>query len=383
MPSSNDSSIDHPSSTEASEIILATLPFPEPTDILANLRQRFPNCQITYHQTDTYWTPATNVTDSMFDDVTIIVTFHTFPDNLARFPKLKLVHFLSAGIDHVVKRELFKESKIPLTTSTGIHGPQIAEYVFGMVLALTHHVPKLLRWQREKHWGMHHGKGGYGKVFDLAGCTLGILGYGSIGRQCANVGRAMGMNVLAYTGTPRLTPESRRDTGYIVPGTGDRDGVIPSAWFHGFTKPQLHEFLNQGIDVLVVAVPMTPQTRKFLSDEEFEILSRPRPRTGKGAYVVNIARGAIIDNAPLIRALKKGLEEGEGGLAGACLDVTDPEPLDKESELWDLENCIITPHISGVGVHYMDRSFEILAQNLLRILKSEPLINEVNRNRGY
>lgn len=181
-------------------------------------------------------------------------------------------------------------------------------------------------------------------VFDLVGCTLGVLGYGSIGRQVARIGKAMGMKVLAYTASPKPTPESRRDTGYIVPGTGDPDGTIPDAWYHGFDKPSRLAFLEQGIDVLVVSVPMTEQTRGFLGKEEMEVLGRPRPRTGKGAYLINIARGPIVETEPLVEGLKRGLDGSvEGGLAGAALDVTDPEPLGAESELWGLENCLITP----------------------------------------
>ena len=181
------------------------------------------------------------------------------------------------------------------------------------------------------------------------------------------------MDVIAYTASPRKTPESKRDTGYIVPGTGDEDGTIPSAWYSGVDKASLHNFLKQDIDVLLVAVPLTDQTRHSLGKEEFEILGK------NNAFLVNIARGSIIVQDDLIAALK----QKEGGLRGAALDVTDPEPLGPESELWDLENVAITPHNSGQGSTYVERSFQVLERNLTNLERGRRLINVVNRERGY
>lgn len=181
--------------------------------------------------------------------------------------------------------------------------------------------------------------------------------------------------MIAYTASPRDTPESRKDHGYIVPGTGDADGSIPSAWYSGTTKEALHKFLAADIDILLIAVPLTPLTLHSLDAEAFEILGK------KNAYIVNIARGSIVVTDDLIKALKKKPEDG--GLRGAALDVTDPEPLPKESELWDLENVSITPHVSGVGTLYAERSFAILDENLTRIEEGRGLINVVDRERGY
>jgi lactate dehydrogenase-like 2-hydroxyacid dehydrogenase len=187
----------------------------------------------------------------------------------------------------------------------------------------------------------------------------------------ANITKALGADVIAYTASPRTSPESKRDNGYIVPGTGDPDGSIPSAWYSGLDKASLHNFLKQDIDILLVSVPLTMETRHFLGAEEFEILSK------KKTFVVNISRGSILQQDDLIAALKADK------LRGAALDVTDPEPLGSDSELWDLENVAITPHVSGLGIAYVDRTFEILGINLDRSQKHERLLNEVNRERGY
>lgn len=181
--------------------------------------------------------------------------------------------------------------------------------------------------------------------------------------------------MLAYTASPRKTPESKKDRGYIVPGTGDPDGVIPSEWYSGLDKASLHTFLKQDIDILLVSVPLTPETRHFIAAEEFEILGK------KNAFVVNIARGAILQQDDLIAAVKK--PQSEGGLRGAALDVTDPEPLPADSELWDLHNVAITPHVSGLGTLYAQRSFAILERNLTNLENGDKLINEVSRRKGY
>ena len=241
-------------------------------------------------------------------------------------------------------------------------------------------------------------------IHDGVGQRLGVLGYGSIGRQVARVAQAMGMEVLAYTASPRKTPESKRDHGFIVPGTGDPEGKIPSGWFSGLEKENLHEFLAQDLDWLVVSVPLTRDTKYFLGKEEFEILAR------RNAFVSNISRGQILVQEELVQALKayaedkkaadavsevatvKGEEQSvvdrggptkRRGLKGAALDVTDPEPLPADSDLWDAPNCIVTPHISALASAYTDRAFQVFEVNLTRREKGEKLINVIDRKKGY
>ena len=181
----------------------------------------------------------------------------------------------------------------------------------------------------------------------------------------------MGIDVIAYTASPRNTPESKRDNGYVVPGTGDVEGKIPSAWYSGLDKASLHKFLSADIDILLVSVPLTDDTFHLLGKEEFALLGKHK------AFIANISRGSILQQDDLIASLKSG------ELRGAALDVTDPEPLNKESELWDLENVAITPHTSGLSVAYVERCFEVLERNLTHTERGEKLINVVNRKKGY
>lgn len=186
----------------------------------------------------------------------------------------------------------------------------------------------------------------------------------------------MGMTIIAYTAHPRLTPESRRDTGYIVPGTlGDRAGTLPTAWHSGTTTASLHSFLRADLDYLLVALPLTSATAQILGAEELAILGR------RGAFVLNISRGEAIDQDALVAALKRPV--GEGGLRGAALDVTTPEPLPAESELWGLENVTVTPHVSAWNGRYVERTMGVLGENLGREERGEGLVNLVDREVGY
>jgi len=171
-----------------------------------------------------------------------------------------------------------------------------------------------------------------------------------------------------------------------VPGTGDPDGSIPSAWYSGTSKESLHTFLRSGLDALLIALPLTPSTRHLFGAEEFGLLAAPAPgsaeaslrkKGSKGAFIINIARGAIIDQAALVTALN------DDTLSGAALDVTDPEPLPKDDPLWDAKNVIITPHVSSLGVEYLDRVFDLWLANWQRHEEGKELFNLVRRKRGY
>ena len=197
-------------------------------------------------------------------------------------------------------------------------------------------------------------------------CIRGILGYGAIGRQCARVAKALGMDVVAYTLRERATPESRRDDGYREPGTGDPEGTIPSHWFYGSSKGDLNNFLSQDIDVLVVSLPLSNSTRKMISTEQFEILSKRK------TFVSNIGRGELVDSDALVKALETGQ------IRGAAVDVTDPEPLTKGHPLWRAPNLLVTPHISWLSRGVLHRVFGLLKFNLAKIAEGKPVVNQIS-----
>lgn len=166
-----------------------------------------------------------------------------------------------------------------------------------------------------------------------------------------------------------------------MPGTGDPDGSIPTAWYSGTEKTSLHTFLASGLDALIISLPLTPATRHLFGAEEFRILgnsgSSKAKAAGQKAFLINIARGPILDQQALITALNDEV------LAGAALDVTDPEPLPKDDPLWDAKNVIITPHVSGLGREYSDRAYDLFVTNWKRHEKGERMFNLVDRKKGY
>lgn len=178
----------------------------------------------------------------------------------------------------------------------------------------------------------------------------------------------MGMSIYAYTSTPRLTPESRRTHALHIPGLGDPDGVLPTTWSHGTSKAELNAFLAQGLDMLVLCLPLTQSSQGLVGREQFEILG-----AGKKTFLVNIARGPIVDQTALMDALETGK------IRGAALDVTDPEPLPSEHPLWKAKNCFITPHVAWQSSHQFGRTLEIMLQNLENFFKGEALVNELKR----
>lgn len=198
----------------------------------------------------------------------------------------------------------------------------------------------------------------------------GILGYGSIGRQVARVAVAMGMAVHAYTLHAKDTPDSRVDDAYAPPGLGDPAGELPRKWFSGGSTEELHTFLASGLDLLVVALPLTDKTRGLIGKAELDVL-------GRRVFVSNIARGKIVDTQALMDALEGGV------IRGAALDVTDPEPLPDGHKLWATKNLIVTPHVSWMSTAYDDRVLEILFANLKRLGRGEKLMNQVSRRDGY
>ncbi|GAB1740917.1 hypothetical protein NU219Hw_g5989t1 [Hortaea werneckii] len=367
----------------AKEHILCLLPYPEPKEIVQSLRQKFPNIDITYHEVrfsldaEQQRQDLAKLPHAIWQDVTILYTLFSLPEKLADVPNLRLVQLASAGSNQVQQHPIYTDSDIAIATASGIHGPQIAEWCVMTALVQSHKYNRLHDLQKKHQWGDKKTSAAdddFHNVRDMVGRRLGVLGYGSIGRQVGRVAKAMGMDVVAYTASPKDTAEKRKDPGFIVPGTGDPDGEIPSAWYSGLDKASRLHFLRQEIDWLIVSVPLTEQTRHFLSTEEFEALSQEGK---KPAFVTNIARGPIIDQPRLIEALK------DKTLAGAALDVTDPEPLPEDSELWDLPNVTVTPHVSGTGSSYIERSFQILEENIRRLEKGDRLLNVVRRERGY
>jgi phosphoglycerate dehydrogenase-like enzyme len=291
-------------------------------------------------------------------DTEVLYTFHLPHNALELAPRLRWLQLHSAGVNHLLDHPIM-ESDLAITTVSGIHATPIAEYVFASILAHRWRVPLWTHCQREGEW-----PSGRWKLYarpELRDSTLGIVGYGSIGREVGRIGQAFGMKVLALR---RSTGRAKQ--GFAAERTGDPAGTIPD---RVYPPDALHDMLAE-CDYVVVAVPLTPQTTHLIGEAELKAM---KPT----AYLVNIARGPIVDEQALIHALR------QGRIGGAGLDVFEEEPLPAGSPLWDLENALLSPHVAGFTPRYDERATALFAENLDRYLAGEPLLNLVDKTRGY
>ncbi|KAK3323357.1 hypothetical protein B0T19DRAFT_425742 [Cercophora scortea] len=347
-------------------------PFAKPKEFLEQLRKEFPDLVADYYQLQWGQTTAPFPPET-WKDITILLTFNILPTP-EQAPKLEYVQLQSAGANHVLKLPIFADTEINFCTANGVHGPQISEWIISTYLAFEHHLPFFLEKQKQGTWE----RGDSNNIEDGLGKTIGILGYGSIGRQTARVATALGLKVHAYTLHPRNTPESKKDSSWTPAGLGDPDGVFPSKWFAGGKKADLRAFLASGLDLLVISTPLTDNTQHLIAAPEFKVLAdAAAARGGRKTYVSNIARGPVIQTEDLIEAVNGGL------IRGAALDVTDPEPLPDGHPLWTTKNVIVTPHVSGASTAYATRVFAILEYNLRRLSEGKELTNRVSRKEGY
>jgi phosphoglycerate dehydrogenase-like enzyme len=332
--------------------VLVTMPFPQP--LIDKIARVSPLLAVTQREART----AEEITD-IVGEVEVIYAWQAIPlpENA---PNLRWVQLHSAGADAILQHTLYLQSDVMFTTANGIHAIPLAEYVMAQVLAFAHHLPRMFEDKASSKWT----KGRWSRYVpsELHGATLGIVGYGSIGRHVARLAQAFGMRVLAIKRDVRHLADDR----YTVPGIGDPDGDLPDRIY----PPQaLHSFLSE-CDYVVLTVPLTSQTHHLVDTAALAAMK-------SGAVLINIARGDVVDEQALVAALD------QGKIGGAALDVFAGEPLPEDHPLWKLPNVIISPHIGGFTPHYDDRATDIFAENLRRYVAGEPLLNVVNRDREY
>jgi phosphoglycerate dehydrogenase-like enzyme len=272
-----------------------------------------------------------------------LMEMYPSPDALRQqAPRMRWLQLTSAGVDRAARSGLL-ESGLLITNASGLHATPIPEYVLCVMLMFCKNAPAFIRAQERREWVRSMPR-------ELHGKTVGIVGAGAIGMGVARLAKAFGCRVI---GTRRsVTSEtSEEHIDRLLPSSALRDVLAES-------------------DFVVLAVPLTPETRHMIGEAELRAMK-------SGGVLVNIARGAVVDEEALTRALK------EGRIAGAGLDVFEREPLPPESELWGLENVILSPHISGGTEIYNQRATGIFCENLRRYLAGEPLMNLVDAARGY
>jgi phosphoglycerate dehydrogenase-like enzyme len=263
-------------------------------------------------------------------------------DILKRAPRLKWIQMMSAGVDRLRGTEIW-QSDVIITGVSGIHATPIGEFVLELMLMFAKKAPLCFQMKQNHEWRRFMPTG-------LKGKTVGIAGLGHIGREVARLSKAFGMRVIATRRSAKIIGSAK----YV-------DRLLPAK--------RLPSLLADS-DFVVISVPLTKETFQLIGEKELKAM---KPT----AYIINIARGNVIDEKALIHALE------EKQIAGAGLDVTAKEPLPAKSPLWDMDNVILSPHISGGMEDYVARATDLFCDNLKRYITSRKLRNIIDRKLGY
>jgi phosphoglycerate dehydrogenase-like enzyme len=263
-----------------------------------------------------------------------------------RAGKLKWIHVPWAGVNSLLTFDAIRNSPIPITNSSGVMSDSVADQAMGLILMLNRDLHAQVRAQERRQWSRYELESPKRQI--LRGKTIGIAGYGAIGREIALRARGFGMRVAAL----------RQDLSNRPP---EVDAL--------YSPDQLHSLLEVS-DVVVIALPLTERTTGLFGAEEFRRMKR-------SAYLVNIARGAVVNEGELIEALRSG------EIAGAGLDVFQKEPLPEDSPFWEMENVVVTPHSAGGYRGFRDAVVDLFLENLRRYNAGQPLLNLVRKEEGY
>lgn len=261
--------------------------------------------------------------------------------------RLRWVQSPAVGVGSLMFPELLA-SDVVITTARGIRARAIAEHILGVTIALARRLPTAIRAQVEHRWAQADIEGPDIDVRTLQGQRMGIVGLGAIGSELAAIAAPFGFGITAI----------RRTAGSPPPG-------VEAVW----PPDRLHDLLAES-DVVVIAAPHTPQTKRLIGRAEVDQMK-------KGALLVNVSRGKMIDDAAVVAALR------DGRLGGAALDVFSEEPLPASSPYWDMPNVIVTPHVSGALRDYWTPLVALFSDNLRRFERGEPLRNLVDKVAGY
>jgi D-2-hydroxyacid dehydrogenase (NADP+) len=314
-----------------------------PPELAARIRSRWPEMRVVH-------LPTYDGLERELPDADIFVGYSIRPAQFAAFRKLKWIHATAAAVGQLMFPEL-RASGIELTNASGVHRVSMAEHILGVLVALARRFPDCVRYQQQAHWAQQEWWEAVPpaqRPRELRGKVVLFIGFGAIGREVAKIAQPLGTRIWAVT-----------RSGQADAGLAER--VFPAS--------KLHDALPQA-DFVVLAAPETPDTREMMGVREFALMKN-------SAYFVNVARGALVDELALIRALERN------EIAGAGLDVTSEEPLPPESPLWKLDNVFITPHVSAVSEHLWERQTELLLENLERWFSGRELVNRVDLSRGY
>ncbi len=332
--------------------VLITLPFP--AEQLERLRAVSPKLQFHVHPAR----KAEELPEELLPQIEVLYTIDTLPA-AEEARRLKWIQLHYAGLDHVIQ-DLGRYPEVAVTTLSGAAVAQISEAALLHCLALGHKLPRMFEDKAARTWADDRFQRFSPQV--MRNSTVGIVGYGSAGREIARLAHALGAHVLAM----KRDLKQLKDEDYKIKGLGDPAADIPKRIY---PPAALASMLSQ-CDFVLICVPLTQKTRGMISSKAFEAM---KPT----AYLIDVSRGGVVDHGALVSALN------QGKLAGAALDVFPIEPLPVSSPLWQMPNVIISPHIAGGSADYYAKAAELFAANLRLYLEGKPLMNRYQSKRGY
>lgn len=265
------------------------------------------------------------------------------PSVCAAAPRLRWIQSFSAGMDKFLFPEIIARDEVQISNVAGLYASQGGEHAWALLLALTRQIPLAVHNKDKHRWAGE-------PVIEVTGSTLGVIGMGGFGMEIAKRAQGYDMTVIAVDAVRTQAPS------YVAE-------LKPA------TRQNLHDLLRRS-DIVMTACPLTAETYHLISHEELALMK-------PSAYLINVTRGGIVDEAALIDALNAGQ------IAGAGLDVVEKEPLSPDNPLWDAPNLILTPHRAGASQHRPRKIFEFFMQNLERYLQGERPANLIDKRRGF
>jgi phosphoglycerate dehydrogenase-like enzyme len=332
--------------------ILLTVTFPQP--LLDRIQAVSPDLKLHVVQAR----DAAGIPEDLLVRTEVLYTISVLPEP-DLVPNLRWVQIHYAGMDHLQGNPLISADVI-FTTMSGAAAPQMAEYALMSMLALGHKAPLTLRSTPAEQWA----EGRYTRFqpTELRGSTVGVVGYGSIGREIGRLAKQFGASLLAT----KLDLKQLHDPGYLPEGLGDPGADLPDRIY----PPEALRSMVPLCDFVVICVPLTPRTQGMVDAKILKAMK-------KTAYLIDVSRGGIVDHGALVEALNGG------HLAGAALDVFPVEPLPESSPLWGMPNVMLSPHLAGVSPNYLERAADLFCDNLQRYVSNKPMLNVYDPQRGY
>jgi phosphoglycerate dehydrogenase-like enzyme len=333
--------------------VLMTVSIPD--EAVASLRQISPRLRITMNPTRR----AEDIPAEVWGRTEILYTDRVLPA-VSLVPNLRWIQFHTAGVDFSLDAPVVKQQGMLVTTLSGAAAAQVAEHAMMMMLALGHKMADIFTSQSRGEWPKDRWE--RFMPLELRGSTVGLVGYGSIGREIARLLQPFGAKILAA----KRDVMHPTDEGFSLPGLGDPEGDLFSRLYpFQALRPMLKE-----CDFVVISLPITAETRGLVGKPELEAMKA-------SAYLIDVGRGGVVDPEALLEVLQTRK------IAGAALDVFSDEPLSSSSPFWRLTNVIVTPHIAGISSRYAERAMVLFHENLERYLEDSPLLNRFEGVRGY